>query len=90
MDELVVGQEVCVNGGFGPIVGRVSWIEPPCIYVETRNDQLRFNREGKECSPNGTAYTYAFNVMFGPGPWEIVSDRARGGPPLQAPQCPEP
>jgi hypothetical protein len=78
MKTLLVGQEVCINGGFGPVEGTVTKIVPPCIYVES-NGQQRFNSDGKECGPNGEAYTYAFNVMFGPGPWEISRHTFRLG-----------
>jgi hypothetical protein len=74
MSTYSVGQNVCVNGGFGPIDGRVKRVEPLCIYVETDNWQLRFNTDGKECDPKGKAYTYEFDVMFGPGPWELVEE----------------
>jgi hypothetical protein len=70
-NRVVIGQHVYVDGGFGPLDGTVIKIEPPCIYVETDNWRLRFNNDGKECGPNGKAYTYDFNVMFGPGPWEL-------------------
>jgi hypothetical protein len=68
---LVVGQEVFINGGSGPVEGKVIKIMPPCIYVETTNGQFRFNSDGKECDPKGTAYTHNGNVIFGPGPWEL-------------------
>ena len=71
MKTLAVGQNVYVNGGFGPVEGKVVEVVPPSIYVETDNWKLRFNLDGKECDPNGKAYTYEFNVMFGPGPWEL-------------------
>lgn len=70
-----VGQEVYVNGSFGPVTGTVTKIEPPCVFIETGNGQIRVNSEGKECGPNGMAYTHDFNIMFGPGPWEIVAIR---------------
>jgi hypothetical protein len=69
--KLVVGQEVRVNGGSGPVAGRVVKIVTPCVYIETSNGQFRFNKDGKECDPTGEAYTYANNVMLGPGPWEV-------------------
>lgn len=72
MNKLVVGQEVSVDGGFGPVNAKVIKVVPPCIYVETGCcGQLRFNADGKECDANGKAYTYEFNAMFGPGPWEL-------------------
>jgi hypothetical protein len=67
----VVGQRVYINGGFGPVAGRVVKVEPLCVYVETSNGQLRFNKDGKECGLDGKAYDYENNVMFGPGPWEL-------------------
>lgn len=70
---LTVGRDVYVNGGFGPVEGKVVKIVPPCVYVETANEKLRFNSDGKECGPNGKAWVYAFNPMFGPGPWELES-----------------
>ena len=68
---LAVGQGVYVNGGFGPVEGKIVKVAPPCIYVETPNGQLRFNNDGKECGPDGKALIYENNVMVGPGPWEI-------------------
>lgn len=71
---LTVGQDVRINGGFGPVDGRVVEISPPCIYVETANGRFRFNLDGKECSPDGKACTYERNIMVGPGPWELSLD----------------
>jgi hypothetical protein len=68
---LVVGQEVYINGGFAPMGGKVVKIMASCVYIETSNGQFRFNSDGKECGPDGKAYTYTNNVMFGPGPWKI-------------------
>jgi hypothetical protein len=68
---LTVGQDVHVNGGFGPVEGKVVKVVPPCIWVETGIRQPRFNADGKECDPNGKTYTYDFDVTFGPGPWEL-------------------
>jgi hypothetical protein len=70
---LVVGQEVYINGGFGPVEGKIVKVDPPCIYVEIANGRFRFNSDGKECGLDGKAFTYASNVMFGPGPWELKS-----------------
>jgi hypothetical protein len=69
---LVVGQDVYINGGLGPVEGKVVKVVPPCVYVETANGRFRFNNDGEECGPNGKAYVYESNVMLGPGPWEIV------------------
>jgi hypothetical protein len=69
---LTAGQNVYVNGGFGPVEGTVVKIVPPCIWVETGFRQLRFNTDGKECDPNGKAYMYDFDVTFGPGPWVMT------------------
>lgn len=70
---LVVGQPVLVNGGFGPVEGKIVKIDRPCIYIETANGRLRFNYYGQECGPDGVAYTYLFNAMIGPGPWKLDS-----------------
>lgn len=71
MKALTVGQNVYVNGGFGPVEAKVIKVEPLCVYVETGlHGQLRFNNDGKECHPNGKAYTYEANG-FDPGPWEL-------------------
>jgi len=70
--KLEVGQHVSINGGFGPVEGTISEISSPCIYVETSNWRLRFNNDGEECGPDGTAYDYSNNVMLGPGPWKIL------------------
>jgi hypothetical protein len=69
--KLKVGERVYVDGGFGPIEGRVAQIAPQCIYVSTEEGQFRFNSDGKECAWNGSACTYEFNVMVGPGPREL-------------------
>lgn len=69
---LMVGKTVRIDGGFGPIEGKIVQISLPCIHVETSSGQFRFNSDGKECGPNGSAYMYEFNPMHGPGPWEIV------------------
>jgi hypothetical protein len=68
-----VGQDVYLDGGFGPIEGKIVKVSPPCIYVETGAcGQIRFNNDGKECGPDGKAWTYENNVMFGPGPWKLA------------------
>jgi hypothetical protein len=69
---LVVGHPVLVNGGFGPVDGKVVTIDKTCIYVETANGLLRFNCYGMECGPDGVGYTYPFNPVLGPGPWELL------------------
>ena len=78
---LTVGQSVLVNGGFGPVEGKVVKIHRPCIYVETANGRLRFNYYRQECGPDGMAYTYSFNAMIGPGPWTFET-------PLNEPRIP--
>jgi hypothetical protein len=72
-----VGQEVYINGGFGPVEGKVVKLSSPCIYVETANGRFRFNSEGKECDPAGATHSYTPDVMFGPGPWQIQSKPTR-------------
>ena len=67
----MVGYPVLVNGGFGPVQGTIVKIDRLCIYVETANGRFRFNSDGKECGPDGKAYSYENNTMFGPGPWEL-------------------
>jgi hypothetical protein len=68
---LTVGQELYINGGFGPVEGKVVKVSSPCIYVETANGRFRFNSDGKECNCNGIACSYTPDGIFGPGPWEI-------------------
>jgi hypothetical protein len=72
--KLVIGQNVYVDGGFGPVEAKVVEIASPCVYVETGTyGQLRFNENGEECGSDGNAYTYENNPMIGPGPWELKS-----------------
>lgn len=41
-NRLVVGQEVCINGGVGLVWGKVVEVSPLCIYVETDWTRIRF------------------------------------------------
>jgi hypothetical protein len=73
-NRLVVDQEVCINGGVGLVWGKVVEVSPLCIYVETDWTRIRFNQDGKECGPDGKACVYEYNIMVGPGPWELSLD----------------
>jgi hypothetical protein len=76
--KLEVGQQVFIDGGFGPEEAIISDIVPPCVYVDSaQHGRLRFNSRGDECLPDGTPVipqvAYPRGVMAGPGPFRLLS-----------------